>query len=451
MTSNLDPGHPLRAQCADAIDRAAGLVAKVSKITPKDDKSSIKVEGSHSGYKRAALAVPKFSGDLRDWNSFWNGFKQAVHEATDLSKPAKLSYLKEAMKDKDIYRMLDRYSDAEDCYEQAVQELFDKPRQMHQIYLNNIINMGPVKCTQKALSDCATLLQESEDGLNRLKQSEGKYILTSLAVGHLPDKVRMAWEDATDDCRTVPAVKDLIDFIRKKADNPLYGNRDDEFSHQSDRRPAKQHGKPKGSAHVAVSQPAMAPVQSAPLPSAQQRPLSPTSSRGSSHRPRNSQQPVTRYSCPLCSEQHYSFSCSAFKKMNMAKRKEHVSTHSLCSLCLKPGHVTEECSGHFTCRVCDGSHNTLIHSEASPPVSGTANLVANNTIGSLGKHKLLMTCEVLATGPTGKSMPVRGLLDTGADISAVTSRVAKHLCLEQLDTTIAVSTYGDVVNVPLCS
>ena len=61
-----------------------------------------------------------------------------------------------------------------------------------------------------------------------------------------------------------------------------------------------------------------------------------------------------------------------------------------------------------------------------------------------------MTCEVLATGPTGKSMPVRGLLDSGADISAITSKVAKHLCLEKLDTTISVSTYGDVVNETAC-
>ena len=141
--------------------------------------------------------------------------------------------------------------------------------------------------------------------------------------------------------------------------------------------------------------------------------------------------------------------------MTVVKRKEHVRSHSLCNLCLKPGHEPGDCRGNFSCRVCDGAHNTLIHSEPashSQPaaVSGTANLVASNTIGSLGQHKLLMTCEVMATGPTGKAMPVRGLMDTGADISAVTSRVAKHLCLEQLDTTIAVSTYGDVVNQSAC-
>ena len=167
--------------------------------------------------------VPKFSGELRHWHSFWNGFQQAVHNAADLSKPAKLSYLREAMKDEDLYEMLNRFSNDEGCYDQAVQELqdmFDKPRQMHQIYLSNLTTMGPVKCTQKALTTYANTLVQSRDGLVRLRQYDGKYILTSLVVGFLPDKVRMAWEDATDDSKTVPTVDELIAFVRKKAANP---------------------------------------------------------------------------------------------------------------------------------------------------------------------------------------------------------------------------------------
>ena len=81
-------------------------------------------------------------------------------------------------------------------------------------------------------------------------------------------------------------------------------------------------------------------------------------------------------------------------------------------------------------------------------MAGTANVMASDTTGSLAQNKLLMTCQVLATGPTGKSMPIRGLLDSGTDISAVTSTVAKHLGLNKLNTTVAVSSYGDVINQP---
>ena len=135
--------------------------------------------------------------------------------------------------------------------------------------------------------------------------------------------------------------------------------------------------------------------------------------------------------------------------MNVHQRKEYVSNNSLCSLCLRPNHSPEECRGNFSCRVCKGTHNTLLHIDsgsgaASGNVSGTANVVATTT-GSLSSNKLLMTCQVLATGPTGKAMPIRGLLDSGADISAVTTKVAKQLGLRKLGTTVSVSSYGDVM------
>ena len=39
-------------------------------------------------------------------------------------------------------------------------------------------------------------------------------------------------------------------------------------------------------------------------------------------------------------------------------------------------------------------------------------------------------------------MPVRALLDSGADVSSVTSKVANHLNLKNLDATVAVATFG---------
>ena len=62
----------------------------------------------------------------------------------------------------------------------------------------------------------------------------------------------------------------------------------------------------------------------------------------------------------------------------------------------------------------------------------------------------MMTREALATGPTGKSMPVRALLDSGADISSVTTQVAKHLKLQKLDATMAVETFGDANSDTIC-
>ena len=125
-----------------------------------------------------------------------------------------------------------------------------------------------------------------------------------------------------------------------------------------------------------------------------------------------------------------------------------MQLHSLCSNCLKPGHSQADCRSRFTCQCCDGKHNTLLHSSdqgnsTAPPTSGTVNVTsAISSASSFNQPKLMMTCEVVATGPTGKSMPVRALLDSGADVSSVTSKVANHLNLKNLKDTVAVATFG---------
>ena len=444
--SRLEADHPLYLQAMDTVSRANLLTVKVGVPHPPDSKATLKK--ATSGYKRAPRQVPTFSGNLRDWHTFWTCYKLAVHDAVDLEPGIKLSYLKESMKDKALQRTLTRFSEGPDAYDQAVKELqshFNKPKHMHRLYLKNVTTLSPVKAIQSELTAFVDTVQETPDGLRRLKQVDLEYVLTSLCSEFLPEKIRLAWEDSTESCRTVAPVTELLDFVRRKADNPLYmdrsrGSGHQEKSGQLEKRPAV---KTRGSAHVAVTAAPSAP----PTQQSAGQQQSGGGSRSSSNRSRGSSQQSSRYTCPLCQEQHYCFACSNFRKMSVQQRKSHVSTHSLCVLCLKTSHSPDECKGNFSCRVCNGPHNTLLHlnDSGAVTVSGTANVVATEANGSLSSNKLLMTCQVLATGPTGKAMPIRGLLDSGADISAVTTQVARQLGLRKLNTTVSVSSYGGVV------
>ena len=454
-TSRIDKGDPLRDQAREICARADGLRIKLGGTHTSEDKSSVK-KGSHtSGYKRAPLQVPTFNGEMKEWHTFWTAFKLAIHNATDLDPEIKLSYLKEAMKDKTLQRTLSRFSEGSASYDLAVKELearFDKPKLMHRLYLRNITGLSPVKAAQTDLTAFADTIQESLDGLKRLKQTNLEFILTSLSSEFLPDKLRLAWEDSTEACKPVAPIAEFLEFVRRKADNPLYMEESRGSGHQ-EKKPAHTV-KARGSAHLANS--SSVPPSAPPSSSTSAGQQHSGGGRNSSYKGRGSAQPIIRYSCPLCQELHYCFSCSSFRKMAVQQRKEYVSLHNLCKLCLKPNHNPDNCRGTFLCRVCEGAHNTLLHVDPgtqaqSVSVAGTSNVVVSDTSGSLVKNKLLMTCQVMATGPTGKAMPVRGLLDSGADISAVTTKVAKHLGLKKLTTTVTVSSYGDVVNNPASS
>ena len=163
-------------------------------------------------------------------------------------------------------RQLCKPSDDGSYYEKAVAELqdqFDKPRTMHGVYLEDVLKIGPVKPTRASLLTCASTLSDSLDGLNRLKQTDVYSILTSIAVGFLPEKLRMAWEEKTEDNREVPSVVELIAFLRKRAAMPHYGEKTSSH-HATDRKPFKQQqSRHKASVHVALSQPPQQPEQQA--------------------------------------------------------------------------------------------------------------------------------------------------------------------------------------------
>ena len=143
------------------------------------------------------------------------------------------------MKDKHLWRMLNRHYEGEGFYDEMVKELqerFDKPREMHRIYVDNLINMEPVKATQSSITAFADHVCESLDGLERLKQADFTYVATSMVASYLPEKIRMAWEEKIEESRQVPSARDLIKFLRRKADNPMFAEKSTPSKHQTDKK-----------------------------------------------------------------------------------------------------------------------------------------------------------------------------------------------------------------------
>ena len=413
---------------------------KVRALTTPDIKPSIQ-DGSRSGFKPPTITVPKFSGALEDWQSFWSAFERSIHQTEEFSKAAKLHYLREAMQDKALYRRLSPIDQPDDFYDEAVAELkksFDKPRQMHLKYVMNIFNLGQVQPTKSSLNKCADILRDSMDGIDKSKQTDGKYIFSSFVASLLPPKLANAWAEKTSSSKLVPSVRDLITFLKEKAEQPYFHEVYSGSNQSHEKKSNKQQPKYQGSVHVASAQPPQSPSEQPGI--APSKPLA--SIKGQSHN--FNKQPFT---CPSCNEAHYAFACKMFREMSVEQRTEYVESHSLCTNCLKPGNCQADCRSRSICQVCGATHNTFIHTEeesSNPPLSsGTVNCTSiSSSDESLQVNKLLMTCEALLTGPTGKSMKVRALLDTGADTSSVTSQVASSLNLQHLSKEVSVSNFG---------
>jgi len=70
----------------------------------------------------------------------------------------------------------------------------------------------------------------------------------------------------------------------------------------------------------------------------------------------------TTSKCLFCQHEHQIYRCFSFKRKPVTVR-EFVSDHSLCFICLKSGHSVGSCTASFTCKKCEGRHNTLLHLE----------------------------------------------------------------------------------------
>ena len=108
--------------------------------------------------------------------------------------------------------------------------------------------------------------------------------------------------------------------------------------------------------------------------------------------------PSYRYDCILCTpEKHPLYQCQKFWDMDVKTRRDKVRTAKLCFNCFVPGLRNTDCRSPATSRVCSGKHNTLLHKES-----------VHNSATSM--DILMMTANVLLTGPGGRRFTARVLL-----------------------------------------
>ena len=269
--SSISPDHKLRVRAME-LEISLEDMEIVDLILTPDTKDFSKDKGKTT-YKRAPLAIPTFSGELKDWLPFWRGFEESVDSAEDLSDAAKMMYFKSAMKDKSLYRRLNRPIKGETYYQDMVKEfkaMFTKPIQMHQIHVKSLMNMEPVKLTKESINSFAETICEALDGIRELGQTDFTYIVTSMVMSYLPQKLKQSWDEKLEGLTQVPAAEELVKFLRAKADNPSYVDKP-----SSTRIKPSKPFKQKGSVNVATPHPktpAQPVQQSQPPPYAAPQP-----------------------------------------------------------------------------------------------------------------------------------------------------------------------------------
>ena len=444
VESTIEQGNEIWGIKDSIQERLLHVKAQMKTATPAPTTTIIKTDHERD-FATPKVNIPHFTGGLEAWASFWGRFRPAVHENAKLRTVVKMAILLDLIDDPALKLYLTAQSDGkEGRYEATIlylQNRFDRPRELHQIFCKQLVEIPPIRGTSEELSKTADDLFAAVEGIRRGGQMSIDYVATSLAVSVLPAGLRLQWENKTEEETQVPHVDKLISFLRKKAINASQAQKVVTTSAPQQKEKKRPQGKHTSKVYTSHSE----PVQVAEVE------YSASKFRGKQAKGQTS----NRAQCSVCSANHFIFSCKQFQDMAVPQRREHVLAANLCFNCLKPGHAVKDCHCSYKCRLCRKTHNTLLHLDTEPS-SPSVTHVVNTTTGarkgvesSQQHERLLMTSLVNLTTSSGKQIEARAMLDSGAGISVLSKRMMQQLQLKHGEEWVTVSGVESSQNTPV--
>ncbi|XP_073947429.1 uncharacterized protein isoform X1 [Choristoneura fumiferana] len=156
---------------------------------------------------------------------------------------------------------------------------------------------------------------------------------------------------------------------------------------------------------------------------------------------RDTERQMSMRQCIHCKSNHKLFTCAKFKLLPVNDRLAFVKSKALCPVCLNshPG----KCRYHFKCNHCkDRSHNSLLHVNTPAIASGTVTLASSIEESQC----LLPTARVYLVGQDGTKYNVKVLLDSGSQVSFVTTELVQRLGLTPVQKEVTIVGITNVNN-----
>lgn len=384
--------------------------------------------GSHINLPK--IALPHFNGDVINWRSFRDTFASLVHENPNLSNVERFHYLISSVSGAAIavVRSVPLSGPNYEVAWNALHDRFDNTRLIIHAHLDKLFGFSPIHT--ESLSDLKNFLntfQENTAAIEALGISDLSGFLLFYVASRVLDTTTKRLFEADQDTQDLPTLSDLLKFVQSRC--RVLQNSACSTALVSSVKPKSSFSIKKG-ATIARS--------SFMLSS-----------------PNN---PVV---CPICRGAHYVYRCDKFRQMPTAQRLKFVQTNRICTNCLSSSHTSAKCSSKYTCRQCSGKHHSLLHLEQNEPKKSCDKAQHNNTsqssssasspstsdvpnnmpfvgTSSIVSSSVLSTALIRICDKFGNWIPVRALLDSGSQISAITHTCARQLGLIKRSSDIVV-------------
>ena len=351
-----------------------------------DSASTFHVNAARSLPK---LSLPSYSGDVMEWQGFWDRFDVDVNSRDDLEKVQKFSYLRSCLSG-EAYAAIDGLHLTNAHYDDAVALLksrFGRTTLVVVAHVQALLQLESV--TSSSASKLRALfnrIQKHVRSLQALQVTGDQYgiFLVPIILSKLPHALRMEW--LRDSAKKESDLAALLAFYEREL------TRREMASAYEKEKPAQPPTKP------TKRNPPTAAALSAPVSS--------------------------RQTCAFCQDSaHRTWKCPQLLSASPPAREELIKDACLCRVCLKSGHLPSKCN--FKCHRCQGRHNLVLCPEKTPAV---ASLVADAALSSLAAlasgATVLQTARIRLQTDSGIVLAT-ALFDSGSDRSYATSSLVQ--------------------------
>ena len=397
----------------------------------KGDKGT----GGNCKAKLPKLVLPKFRGDVTQWQNFWDSFNSAIHSNPHLSLIDKFNHL-HALLEGQAARAIQGLTRTDANYNSAIEILHKRFGRIQNIISTHMDEMLKIPA---CVNDKASQLRLVYDkfsvnirGLESLGVSADQYgsLLIPVIMSKLPHEIRV--QVARNTANEVWKMSDLLEVIRHEVEAREISEgvktnvNFDKFSSNNQKTPT---------ANTLLSQDSTRP-------------------------PSNGIQ----VKCAYCGNAHFSASCQTVS--DPKDRFEILKRDGRCFVCLKTGHQGSACKKK--CRRCQGNHhqsicrikpqhNTSVQAEKSQTAQQNLTLAGQikedplpqqtTTTASSGAKNtvLLQTASAVARNEDGsKTARIKILFDSGSQRSYITNSLKSKLGLKPATTeTLHLNTFGE--------
>ncbi|XP_065072518.1 uncharacterized protein LOC135696909 [Ochlerotatus camptorhynchus] len=385
---------------------------------------------------------PTFDGNPENWYSFKSLFSSIMARYANETPAMKILHLRNCLtgeaKDK-----IDQDVVNNNDYDMAwkiLKDAYEDKRLIMDTHIDAILDFQKIgkenrgKSISKLVEVCAKHA-DALKGHGYVVEGLSELIIVNVLYKKLDRETQEHWELKLGTGKT-PVFKEFMDFLREMGRVLQRTNRSQQQTSQQSTVLNKQR--------QALNQKQSAPVSS------------------------RSFVQTTKENCPCCREEHTIYKCTKFQELSVGERKSIVTRANLCFNCLKSKHRVADCPSEQGCKIrgCGRKHHSLLHPsdvqkessepEKPPPKpveqpesSGNSPQKEIGTTlcthsGTVKRHVLLSTAEVLVVGKGGTTIKSRALLDSGSDSNIVTEKLASKLNLKLHQVDLPISGLNDI-------